>query len=57
MSETGEEYGEDRIARLLVENPDESASGLIDRLVASVTQHAGRRSQLDDITLVVIRRE
>ncbi len=57
MSETSEEYGEDRIVRLLAENPNESASGLIDKLVASVTKHSGSRSQTDDITLVVIRRE
>jgi len=57
MSETGEECGEDNIARLLAENPKESASGLIDKLVASVRKHAGSRSQTDDITLVVIRRE
>jgi sigma-B regulation protein RsbU (phosphoserine phosphatase) len=57
MSETGEEYGEEKIARLMAENPNESASGLIDKLVASVTKHSGSRSQTDDITLVVIRRE
>ena len=57
MSETGEECGEDNIARLLAENPKESASVLIDKLVASVRDHAGSRSQTDDITLVVVRRE
>ena len=57
MSDTGEEYCEDTIARLLAENPTEPASGLIDKLVASVRKHAGSRSQTDDITLVVIRRE
>jgi len=57
MSETGEEYGEERIARLLAEHPKESALGLIDRLVASVQKHAGSRAQTDDITLVVVRRE
>ncbi|MBN1505097.1 MAG: PP2C family protein-serine/threonine phosphatase [Candidatus Eisenbacteria bacterium] len=56
MSETGEEYGEERIANLLAANPNESAAGLIEKLVASVAEHAGKRSQTDDITLVAVRR-
>jgi len=53
---SGEEYGDERIADLLRENPSDSSSTLTEKIVASVRRYSEKRAQMDDITLVVIRR-
>ncbi|MDI6808875.1 MAG: SpoIIE family protein phosphatase [Candidatus Eisenbacteria bacterium] len=57
VNQSGEEYGEERIEQLLIENRQKSASDLIDKIIASIKGHAGKRPQMDDITLVVMRRQ
>ncbi len=57
MNELGEEYGEERIAELVLRNPQDSSSALIQKIVASVREYSKHRAQMDDITMVVIRRE
>jgi len=51
-----EQFGEERLKDLIVENRDASAGELIDKIVASVKHHAGSFPQSDDITLVVLKR-
>jgi phosphoserine phosphatase RsbU/P len=51
-----EEFGEERLAALLRTHGAEPASRLIERIVAAVRAHAGGLSQMDDMTLLVIRR-
>ena len=56
MNETGEEFGEERLAGLLLENRTSSAAA-IRKLVAERTKaFAGTAPQYDDITLVVVKR-
>lgn len=52
-----EEFGEDKLAALVSENIDVSAKGLIDKVIAAVKRHAGDCLQMDDMTLVMIKRE
>ena len=51
-----EEFGEIRLAALLQANAADTATRLIDRILAAVRAHAGKLSQMDDMTLLVIRR-
>ncbi len=51
-----EEFGEERLAALLRTAGADTAARLIDRIVAAVQAHAGGLSQMDDMTLLVIRR-
>jgi sigma-B regulation protein RsbU (phosphoserine phosphatase) len=52
-----EPYGEERLAALLEDSREESASGVIDKIVLAVQQHAGECPQMDDMTLIVVKRE
>lgn len=49
-------FGEDRLRALVSEHRDDSASDLIDRIIKAVQEHEGETPQLDDLTLVVVRR-
>jgi len=57
VNETREEFAERGLAAVINENLQESSRVLVEKIVAAVTQHAGNQPQMDDITLVVIRRE
>ena len=49
-------FGEDRMRSLVHEHRNASATELIDRIIAAVNEHEGETPQLDDLTLVVVRR-
>jgi sigma-B regulation protein RsbU (phosphoserine phosphatase) len=51
-----EEYGEERLAGLLAQHREDTAQQLIERIVSDVRAHAGTSSQMDDMTLLIIRR-
>jgi sigma-B regulation protein RsbU (phosphoserine phosphatase) len=51
-----EEFGEEKLADILRRNSMDTAAQLIDRIVSAVNAHAGESSQMDDMTLLVIRR-
>jgi len=51
-----EQFGQDRLAAIISEHKDLSAAELIDMIIAAVKAHAGNTPQIDDMTLVVIRR-
>ena len=53
-SESGEEFGEDRLIALLQRSPDDDASTLLDRIVREVREHSAEE-QFDDLTLIVAR--
>ncbi len=57
VNETGEEFGEARLGELATANRDGSAAELIEKILQSVGAHAGDRPQMDDMTLVVLKRE
>ncbi len=50
-----EEFGSSRLEAALLENIAEPPENLIDIILERVTRHSGRKSQDDDITLIVAR--
>ncbi len=56
-SEEEEEFGEERLSALLGESVDLHPRDLIDRIAEAVKRFAGGRPQMDDMTLVAIKRE
>ena len=56
MNENDEEFGEDRIQEIVENNYRLSAKEMVEHIISAVRDHAGRVSQSDDITLMVIRR-
>jgi sigma-B regulation protein RsbU (phosphoserine phosphatase) len=51
-----EQFGEERIAAVLRDSRNETASEIRDRLVAAVRDHAAGTPQADDITVVIVKR-
>ena len=56
INEFDQPYGEENLIKLVKENLSEPAMGLIDKIIEAVNAHAGDTPQLDDLTLVVVRR-
>jgi len=56
MDASGEEFGEERLAALVDEHKMESAQNVINIVIDAVNKHAAGRPQMDDMTLVVIKR-
>jgi len=57
VNNAGEEFGEARLSDLAAANRDVSAAELIEKILQNVGAYSGSRPQLDDMTLVVVRRE
>lgn len=55
-NEQGEEFDEKGLVLNLVQHQHEPASVIIDQIVKAVRRHAGRVKQMDDMTLLVIKR-
>ena len=55
LNETGEEYGEDRLAGLLAALGSNSAAASLRQIFESVDRFAGATPQYDDITCLVLR--
>lgn len=51
-----EEFGDERLQRLVEAKPDEEPSGLLERVSAAVAAFCGKAPQADDMTLMVVRR-
>ncbi len=56
MNELGEQFGEERLAALLIANQTMPTSELLQCIVAAVENHVAGVSQSDDITIVVVKR-
>jgi serine phosphatase RsbU (regulator of sigma subunit) len=52
----GEEYGENRLADLLVARKEDSAVSIVDAVLDAVSDWTGGAPAEDDVTLVVVRR-
>lgn len=52
-----EQFGEQRLAAVLLQATDAAAPGLVAAVVAAVDDHAGSAAQQDDITVVALRRD
>jgi sigma-B regulation protein RsbU (phosphoserine phosphatase) len=50
-----EEFGEDRLLRVITENRALPAEEILEKILAAITAFAGNRPQHDDITLMVLR--
>ena len=50
------QFGEERLRQTLVAHQEENATALIESIVEAVTAHAAGVAQMDDITLVVVKR-
>jgi sigma-B regulation protein RsbU (phosphoserine phosphatase) len=57
VNDRDEEFGEERVHDLAATNHDASATELIEKILQDVGRHAGNRPQMDDMTLVVVKRE
>ena len=56
MNENDEEFGEERLIRVLKLNVNSTAKELIDKIITEVKIHSSKVEQSDDITLMVIKR-
>lgn len=56
MNANHEQFGEERLQSLLLENRAKTAEEIIDIIVTEVRKHAGAHPQSDDITIMVIKR-
>ncbi|MFQ5583172.1 MAG: GAF domain-containing SpoIIE family protein phosphatase [Calditrichia bacterium] len=57
MNRDEEEFGEERLARVIAENCGKSPQELINNILSAVRQFAGDAPQMDDITIVVVKRD
>jgi sigma-B regulation protein RsbU (phosphoserine phosphatase) len=56
-NELDEEFGEERLQRVITENCTLSSEELIDKIIASVKEYAGKTPQGDDMTIVIVTRK
>lgn len=52
-----EEFGEERLLEVVRRQRHESSASMLSSIIAAVQQHCGKRSQYDDMTLVVVKRD
>ena len=57
MNESEEEYGEDRLIKLLLELLDYSTDNIIETVLKSVNEFSGYTEPMDDKTVVIIKKE
>lgn len=57
MNENEEEYGEEKLEKLITENKNLSADKIAELIIESVNNYSGTLPQSDDITLIVIKRK
>jgi phosphoserine phosphatase RsbU/P len=50
------QFGEERLAQVIQQHREESASGLLESIIKEVKAFAGGMAQADDMTLVVVKR-
>jgi len=56
MNPAGEQFGRKRLESLIRENSQESAERIRDRIIEAVRHHVGNAPQMDDMTIVVVKR-
>ena len=57
VNSADEEFGESQLASLAAANSGLSAAALIENIFATVSEHARNQPQMDDMTMVVVKRE
>ena len=56
MNPSQEQFGDARLEEVIRQHRSSKAVDLIDRIIDAVKSHAGKAPQMDDMTLVVVRR-
>jgi sigma-B regulation protein RsbU (phosphoserine phosphatase) len=56
MNEQEQEFGEDRFAEVVTNHRNESSASIIQHILVAVENHIGKMPQLDDMTLLIIKR-
>jgi serine phosphatase RsbU (regulator of sigma subunit) len=56
MNKNEEEFGEEKLINMIKENMNLSVPDLINLIFNTVNKHAGTAEQMDDMTLVVLKR-
>ena len=51
----GEQFGEDRLRRIVKENSHMTAQALLERIYAQIREYGGNIAQQDDITLIIMK--
>ena len=51
----GEQFGEDRLRRIVKENSHMTAQALLERIYAQIREYGGNIAQRDDITLIIMK--
>jgi sigma-B regulation protein RsbU (phosphoserine phosphatase) len=57
MNESEEEYGEERLIKLLLELQDKSADSIIETVLKSVNEFSFLTEPMDDKTILIIKKE
>ncbi len=57
QNESGDEFGEDRLAAIVSAHRDAPAEAIVDHVVTAIDEFAGAAPQFDDITIMVIKRQ
>lgn len=57
MNENEEEFGVSRLIQVLRQNKNSSSNGIIDEIINSVQRFTGDVPQMDDMTLLIVKRE
>lgn len=57
MNVQEEEFGEERLIQVIQESRNSSPKELIDKILNSVNIHVGKAPQMDDMTIVVVKRK
>ena len=57
MNARKEEFGDKRLQEIVQHNSGDSASKLIDKIIAAANLHFGDASQNDDMTIIIIKRK
>ena len=55
IDENEEQFGQEKLIRVISENRNLSAHGIIGRVDEKVKEFAGKQSQFDDITLIILK--
>ncbi len=55
-NESGTQFGQQRVADIVNDNPDSSAQELVDEIMRATRQHGGETPQADDMTIVLAKR-
>jgi serine phosphatase RsbU (regulator of sigma subunit) len=57
VNAAGEEFGEERLKEVIVENRNDSAEELVDKIIRTAKYHEGDQPQMDDMTALIVKRE